>query len=172
MEKLNLNELLKIDTTDRNEFVFDSYRSEENNILLCCGNVEGVLIEEDLEEVLESSSIDLLVSNTKVTVLVQKEQIYVADLNAEEDDGITLYYLDFSTLREITALKDTYVGVLSVGGIIGEIYIDTDQNRVEEIMYTNYPVKDFDSSEDDARIFNGLGEEIKSCYSEGDEEDV
>jgi hypothetical protein len=44
--------------------------------------------------------------------------------------------------------------------------MDTDKERIAEAMYSNYSKDDFDSSEDDGRIFNGLLEEVESLYHE------
>ena len=173
MNQINLNDMLDVKAEERNAQVFEMY-SEDVDISLCSGNgVEGVLVEEDCETALKTSGIDLLISNKRVAILTQNENIYAVDYNIETDrDGerpVKLYHLNFNTLREITSLNKTYVGAIVIGGLISLAYMDTDIQRIEDDMYSGYGKEEFDGAEDDGRIFNGLGVEVKSCYPDNEE---
>ncbi len=171
MKELVLDELLKVKPDGRNELIFTTYENNsENNpddLVLCGDYDDGLLCEEDQEVLFVESGIDLLVGTKEVSILVQNNKIYAVD-NAFSKAGCSQIdqHLNFNTLREIRNLENTFAAPIVIGGIISQVYMDTDKERIAEAMYSNYSKDDFDSSEDDGRIFNGLLEEVESLYPE------
>lgn len=61
--------------------------------------------------------------------------------------------------------KKEYVGVVSKGGLIQTVYVDSKVGKIQKAITKDYE-DGFDQGEDDARIFNRNGEEIISLFQE------
>lgn len=63
-------------------------------------------------------------------------------------------------------MQQGYIGVLSVGGIISHVSVETDIETLKKSMELLYPREKFDPECDDMRIFDSGGNEVFSFYSE------
>jgi hypothetical protein len=69
-----------------------------NPLDICYNLDKAILINDTLQMVLIESNIDLLVSNEKVAILVQHNDIFAVDVSDKK-------FLKFDTLREITFIN-------------------------------------------------------------------
>lgn len=177
MNKLDLDGLLKMKSNERNNDIFHMFNNMENVGLFGSEIARGILIEKNFEAVLKISDVNLVATNNDVAIMIQNGKTYAADVKyaascfPDEDDDVDDKeekgcYVDFGTLREIASLGKTYIGALSIGGIISMIYTGTTPESIETEMVRSYSKEDFDPATDDGRIFNAYSTEIKSCYSE------
>lgn len=98
MNKINLEELLKITYLSRNEAILKMYRNEED--IRLCTDSHYIVIEEDLEAVLQHSDIDLLIGNNELYILTQYNKFYTVKGCINSSQNLEL--IDFNTLELIT----------------------------------------------------------------------
>ena len=110
MKKILLSKLLDEPCLSRNDYISKLYQNEED-IRLCSDAYIGIIMEEDLESILSSSNIDLLISNDELSILVQYNKFYrVKHEKSTACSNEVETYLNFNTLEEITYdLKHKYI---------------------------------------------------------------
>jgi hypothetical protein len=104
MNKINLEELLKVTYLSRNETILKMYRDEKDEIRLCTDG-HYIVIEEDLETALKCSDIDLLIGNEELYILTQYNKFYKVKGHIDYSGSQNIQLIDFNTLEPITYSK-------------------------------------------------------------------